>query len=307
MASRKSRKSRKNIQRRLQERFVFLLFRLLGMVTRMLSRDAFERLACLIGDIVYDVLRIRRGLVERNLSQTFPARSQAEIRAVARKVYRNVVVGLLEVFRIPMIDGRKGAEELMEADLEAFLSATRQRGRGGVIISAHFGNWELTGVCVGLLGAPMTIVVKRLRNALIDREINVLRCFHGNRVVYKKQALREGLRLLQNGGYMTMLADQSDPKGGFVMPFLGRPASVFLGPAFLALKAGVPVFLGMTRRQENGRYLLEAREIPTSDLSFGKAGIQELARRYTEAIEEYIYRYPEEWFWLHDRWKRISG
>ncbi|NEX12731.1 MAG: lipid A biosynthesis acyltransferase [Prosthecochloris sp.] len=299
--------SGKTLQQRIQERSVFLLFSFLGTVTRMLSRDFFERLACVIGDIVYDVLRIRRSLVERNLSQTFPLKSAREISVIARKVYRNVVISLLEVFRIPMIDGRNGAEKLIDADLDEFLSATRDQGRGGVIISAHFGNWELTGVCVGLLGAPMTIVVKRLRNALIDREINALRSFHGNSVVYKKQALREGLRLLQGGGYITMLADQSDPKGGFVMPFLGRPASVFLGPAFLALKAGVPVFLGMTRRQESGRYLLEAREIPTSDLSFGKAGIQELARRYTEAIEEYIYRYPEEWFWLHDRWKRHSA
>lgn len=156
----------------------------------------------------------------------------------------------------------------------------------------------------GLLVSPMLVVVKRLKNREIDRQINQWRAMRGNTVVYKRQALREGLRTLRSGGIMSILADQSDPKGGFFMDLLGRRTTLFLGPAFLALKTGVSLFVGISRKIENGRYRAQYKEIDYSDFSTGKADAEELAHRYTRAIEGYIRRYPEKWFWLHDRWKR---
>ncbi|HED30532.1 MAG TPA: lipid A biosynthesis acyltransferase [Prosthecochloris aestuarii] len=290
--------------KRSSNKAVYIVFRFLGSVVRRLERRRFEWLAFRSGDLLFSVLRVRRKLVEENLALTFPSRSAGEIRHIARQVYRNMVVNLLEVLRIPLIGTPEGARELIDLDMSGFLARTRDQGKGGMLISAHFGNWEIAGVCAGLLGVPMTVVAKRLKNRDIDREINGFRQMYGNGVLYKKQALREGLRLLRSGGVLTILGDQSDPNEGFVMPFLGRPASVFLGPAFLALKADVPVFVVLTRRQPNGRYVLDIVEIPTDDLSVGKEGVRELTRRYTSVIEEYILRYPEEWFWLHDRWKR---
>ncbi len=129
---------------------------------------------------------------------------------------------------------------------------------------------------------------------------------HGNRIVYDRQALREGLRTLRNGGLLVMLGDQSDPGESFFTEFLGRRTSVFLGPAYLALKAGVPLFVGMCRRTGDGRYKVENEEIDHSDLGTTKADAEELTRRYTRVLERFIYQYPEEWFWLHNRWKRTE-
>jgi KDO2-lipid IV(A) lauroyltransferase len=154
--------------------------------------------------------------------------------------------------------------------------------------------------------APLTIVVKPLRNSRIDHQINAWRTMHGNRVVQDQQALREGLRTLRNGGIVVILGDQSDPGGSFFTEFLGRRTSVFLGPAWLALKTGVPLFVAMCRRSGDGRYKVETEEIELSDLGTTKDDAEELVRRYTRVLERSIYQYPEEWFWLHNRWKRTS-
>jgi len=296
-----------SVKKRLEsigQKIVHRLFLFLGFLVRSMSREGFERLAHVLGDAVFFVLKTRRSLVESNLALTFPNKSAAEIAKLARKVYRNQAVNLLEVLRLPLLKNAEDAAALVDLDLDDFFACTKALGKGGILVSAHFGNWELTGVCIGLMETPITVVAKKLKNRLVNREINALRRIHGNGVIYKKRALRDGLALLRKGGILTILGDQSDPRGGFFMDFLGREASVFLGPAFLALRSGVPVFVAICRRQENGRYLVEAEEIPTDDLPFSRENVQELTRRYTRALEKYIYRYPEEWFWLHNRWKR---
>ena len=291
---------------RFNQKITYRLFLLVGLLVRRINRRQFEWLASVMGDFTYYCLRPRRKLVETNLACAFPEKSSREIARISRQVYRNQAVNLLEVLRLPLLQGRKDAAELIDLHIDDFLAKTREQGKGGVLVSGHFGNWELTGVCIGLLVTPIAVVAKKLKNKLVNNEIERLRCLHGNEVIYKKQALKEGFDVLGKGGIVTVLGDQSDPKGGFIMDFLGRDASVFLGPAFLTLRARVPMFALMCRRQPNGKYLLEAEEIDTSDLSFSRENIKELTRRYTRAIERYILLYPEEWFWVHNRWKRMD-
>ena len=290
--------------KRLNQRIVYLFFMLFGVLVRRMSRRRFERFSCLIGDVAYHVLRVRRALVETNLSLTFPEKPSDEIGSIAQNVYRRQVLNLFEVLRLPLLKNRIDAAKLLDIDGREFLRRTKESGKGGVVISAHFGNWELLGICTGMLVTPMNIVVKKLKNPFIDARINSWRTQNGNSVLYKRHALRSGIEILEQGDVLTILGDQSDPKAGFVTEFLGRRASSFLGPSFLALKTGVPVFVGMCRRREDGRYLVEVEEVMTSDLAFSKKDIEELTRRYTGIIERHIYRYPEEWFWMHDRWKR---
>lgn len=296
------RKKKNRIRNKLFYRIVLLA----GMLVRSLNRTHTSSLARIFGDIGYYLLKIRRTLVETNLSLTFPDKPPEEIRRIARQVYRNLAENAIEVLRLSLIRTPEDAASLLHVDTGELHAKTRAQNKGAVMVSAHFGNWELLALGMGLMGFPMTVVVKRLKNREIDRQINLWRSMRGNRVVYKKQALREGLRTLRSGGIMSMLADQSDPKGGFFMDFLGRRTSVFVGPAFLALKTGVPLFVIMCRRTGGGMYAVDIEEVDTSDLGSAKADAEELARRYTRVLERYIRAYPEEWFWVHNRWKRTD-
>jgi KDO2-lipid IV(A) lauroyltransferase len=284
---------------------MFVILNLLGVIVRKLDRRQTRRFAFLIGDFMHRVLGIRRDLVYRNLSLTFPEKSPDEIRRIATGVYRNVASALLEVLNLPLIRNREDAAALVDIKGDAAFEEWRRAGKGGaVLISAHYGNWELMAMAFGLMIRPVTIIVKRLRNRKIDQKMNGFRTMQGNRIVYPRQSVRAGLRLLKNGGTLAILGDQSDPDEANFGEFLGRRATILHGAAFFALRANVPLFMPICTSNGDGRYTITITQIDTTDLSFNKADIATLAARYTSAIEAEIRHRPEEWFWLHDRWKR---
>ena len=291
---------------RLADKALHGFIMLLGVLVRSISRIKSTAVAHLIGDFAYHILKIRRPLVEGNLALTFPEKNNSEIKAIARKVYRNQAENIIEVLRLPMIKTAQDAARLLDVDAREILAKTVEQNKGCVLLSAHFGNWELLGHCSGLLVSPLTIVVKEVKNHAINRQINFWRTMRGNRIIYDWQALREGLRTLRQGGLVCILGDQSDSSGTFFTEFLGRRTSVFLGPAFFALNAGVPLFVAMCRRTGNGRYTVDIEEVAITSQGKERADVEELACRYTKVLERYIYQYPEEWFWLHNRWKRTE-
>ncbi len=284
---------------------IFGAVSLLGVLARLMSRRLARRVACLIGDFVHHVVGLRRELVYTNIGISFPKKSPSEVRSIAMGVYRNMAVTLIEVLRFSLIRNREDAEALvdMDVDVSEFKRKTRNGLKGAVMVSGHFGNWELMALAFGIMVKPITMIVKRLSNDLVDQRMNELRTLRGNSVVYDNLALRKGLRVLSDGGVLAILADQSDPSATYFGEFLGRRATMFNGAAFFALKAQVPLFVGMCRSINDGKYKIEMLEINTSDLTFCKEDIATLASRYTRVLEEYIQRWPEEWFWLHNRWK----
>ncbi len=297
------REKKKQIFKLVGDAATFGAVKLLGIVVRAMNRRQARSLACIFGDFAHKVAGLRSELVYRNLGITFPEKSAAEIRTIATEVYRNIAVTLIDVLRFPLIHSCQDVISLIDMDLSVYLRGTDNGQKGAVVVSGHYGNWELMAMAFGVLFKPLTIIVKQLSNTLIDTSMNKLRMLHGNRIVYDDQALREGLRSLADGGVLAILADQSDPSATYFGKFLGRPATLFHGPAFFSLRAKVPLFVSMCRRASNGRYIVDVHEIDTSDLTFCKADIAILASRYTRVLEEYIRCWPEEWFWLHNRWK----
>lgn len=295
----------RRFQRKTVHGLTYETFNLLGMLVLKLNRYQTRRLACLLGDFMHRIIRLRRSMVYRNLSLCFPEKSREEVCRIATAMYRNVVSTLLEVLRLPLIRGREDVAELVDVEGdEAFWEWHRSAKSGAVLVSAHYGNWELMAMAFGLMIHPITIIVKRLHNRAIDQKMNEYRTMRGNSVVYPKQSVREGLRLLQNGGVLAILGDQSDPDEANYGEFLGRQTTMFHGPAFFALRANVPLFMPICTGNGDGRYTIRVREVDASDLSFSKEDTATLAARYTRMIEDEIRSRPEEWFWLHNRWKR---
>ncbi|RXK84959.1 lipid A biosynthesis acyltransferase [Chlorobaculum sp. 24CR] len=290
---------------KVSQSLTFEALNLFGLVVRKLNRQQARRLGAFVGDFLHRILGLRRALVYRNLSLTFPEKSPEEIRRIATAMYRNVASTFLEVMRLPLIRTREDAAALVDIEGDAAFRAWQRSGEtGAVFISAHYGNWELMAMAFGLMIHPVTIIVKRLRNRVIDTKMNEYRTMRGNRIVYPAQSVREGLRLLQKGGTLAILGDQSDPDEANFDEFLGRRATILHGAAFFALRAKVPMFMPICTSNGDGRYTITVSTIDTSDLTFNKEDIATLAVRYTRAIEAEIRRRPEEWFWLHNRWKR---
>ncbi|ACF14392.1 lipid A biosynthesis acyltransferase [Chloroherpeton thalassium ATCC 35110] len=282
----------------------YVFFSALGILARRLSEKSVYRMAHNIGDFLYETLKLRRKLVEKNLERAFPEKSPAERAQIAREVYHTQAINLVETLRMPLIRTKADAETLLEGDLSLIYEKSVNQGKGCLLVSAHFGNWETLALCGGLRLKPVVVITKAQSNKFIDRRMNEWRTLHGNRMVGMKQAPRECIRALRSGEVVCMLSDQSGPKDGYFMPFLNQDASVFLGAAVFALRCQVPLITIMPVRIADGKYRLLLEEIPTDDLTSSDADVKRLAERYIRAIESYIRRYPAQWFWLHNRWKR---
>lgn len=284
----------------------WLLYQAIRALATLAQRASKERLSAFaerLGNWLYDGVKLRRKLVEENLLAAFPEKSADERDDIARKIYHGQAINLLETLRLPLVRTRQDAHALFEIDPSVAESLCFSQGRGGVVVSAHFGNWELMAVCWALATTPMAIVYKPLSNPYLDAMLNQWRTACGNELITMIDAPRLGLRRLREGKLLALLSDQSAHSDGYFTSFLGRRASVFLGAAVFALRAHVPMLLAMPIRTEFGKYRLEITRIATDDLAYSRENVQKLAERYTAAIEAYIRRYPEQWFWLHNRWK----
>ncbi|HEY5999441.1 MAG TPA: lysophospholipid acyltransferase family protein [bacterium] len=181
-------------------------------------------------------------------------------------------------------------------------------GRGLLLVSGHCGNWELLGARVGR-EIPLTSIARPLANPLVDQTVTDLRRAAGIRTVASDDAAREVLRTLRRGEAVAVLLDQSASRGERVfVNFLGRPAATNFGLALLALKSGAPVLPGFSARGADGRHRVWIGEpIAPADSADRGTRLGVTTARYTAAIEAWVRRHPDQWFWVHDRWKRTPG
>ena len=289
--------------KRLSHVFEYALFLSFGIIIRKLSIETCYKLAYKLGDFIYDRLKLRRKIVEKNLRLAFPEKSEDALTKIARESYHTQAINLLETLRLPLINSMEKAEAVVDFVASPEFEANRRNGKGCVVVSAHFGNWEIMTHCSSVFLGSLSIVTKAQSNAFVDRKMSEWRQLFGNKIIGMKQAPRECIRDLKNGRIICLLSDQSGPKDGYYRKFLNQDASVFLGGAVFALRCQVPLFITMCVRTGVGSYRMEVNEIPSHDLKSTPEDIKRLADRYIEAIEKTIKQYPEQWFWMHNRWK----
>lgn len=289
--------------KRLSHVFEYALFLSFGIIIRKLSIETCYKLAYKLGDFIYDRLKLRRKIVEKNLRLAFPEKSEDTLTKIARESYHTQAINLLETLRLPLINSMEKAEAVVDFVASPEFEANRRNGKGCVVVSAHFGNWEIMTHCSSVFLGSLSIVTKAQSNAFVDRKMSEWRQLFGNKIIGMKQAPRECIRDLKNGRIICLLSDQSGPKDGYYRKFLNQDASVFLGGAVFALRCQVPLFITMCVRTGVGSYRMEVNEIPSHDLKSTPEDIKRLADRYIEAIEKTIKQYPEQWFWMHNRWK----
>lgn len=285
----------------LEYAFARTLLNLLGILPRPVARRA----GAGVGAFAWYLLpRLRRtGL--RNLGLAYPEMPPAERASLLRRLYRHLGWQLAE-FCIMRRYTRENTRGFIRYDgLEHYLAA-RERGNGVLIVTGHLGAWELSSFWHSLMGHPMTMVIRRLDNPRVDRLVNEIRCLHGNRVVHKDDFARGLLSAMRRGETVGILMDtnMTPPQGVFV-PFFGVPACTASGLARVALRTGAAVLPGfLVWEAGEEKYVLRfGPEIVLARSGDDEADAVENTARFTAAIEEFVRRYPDQWLWVHRRWK----
>jgi KDO2-lipid IV(A) lauroyltransferase len=243
--------------------------------------------------------RLRRTAL-RNLELALPELSQEERGRIADGVFRSVARLLVGASRLPSIN-RRNVREWIEYDGFEYFQEAQRRGRGVLIASGHLGNWELSGVGHALLcGETMSVVVRPLDNPLIDRLVQDRREMVGNRMIGKKEFVRRMLETLKANGTVGIFVDQNShfDQGVFVN-FFGVPARCGTTFAKLAAHTGATVIPGFAVWIEaEQRYRLKF--YPPLDLT---GDVAEDTQRVQSAVERAVREYPDQWLWIHRRWK----
>ena len=189
--------------------------------------------------------------------------------------------------------------------LENYLGA-RNKGKGVLVLTGHLGAWELSSFYHSLMGMPMGMVIRRLDNPLVDAFVNRIRCLHGNRVIHKDDFARGLIASMRAGETVGILMDtnMTPPQGVFV-PYFGVLACTASGMARIAARTGAAVVPGFLLWDDGeGKYILRfGEELEVVDSGDHEADAVTNTATFTAAVEGYIRRYPEQWLWLHRRWK----
>jgi Kdo2-lipid IVA lauroyltransferase/acyltransferase len=280
---------------------VWTLVKLLGLLPRSVARAV----GASVGALAYRLLGRLRKTGLRNLKVAFPEKSDAERERILRRLYRNLGWLLAEFCQMAKYTPQNTGRFLHYEGLENYMEA-RERGRGVLIVTGHLGAWELSSYYHSLMGYPMSIVIRRLDNAKVDRLVNEIRCLHGNRVVHKDDFARGLLGAMRYGETVGILMDtnMTPPQGVFV-PYFGRLACTASGLARVALKTGAAVLPGfMVWEEAERKYVLRfGEEISLNATGDDEADALANTAKLTAVIEEYVRRYPEQWLWVHRRWK----
>ncbi|MCE5283884.1 MAG: lysophospholipid acyltransferase family protein [Deltaproteobacteria bacterium] len=254
--------------------------------------------------LFYYLVPRQRMIALHNLRCAFPEKPLEELLGIVRGVYRSLGTVAAEFFDIPRLT-RDNIGQWVEAEgLENCFKAL-EKGRGVLLFGAHFGNWELEAAAASLMIKPFTVIYRTLDSALLDRLVFKVRSGTGNVPLAKEHAMRNMLRTLKQNGMLGILIDQNvDWYEGVFVDFFGRPACTTDGLALLALHTEAPVLPGYMVRLPDGRYRLvigpEVEIVRTGDKD---ADVLANTQRFTEVIEETVRRYPDQWLWIHQRWK----
>lgn len=228
-------------------------------------------------------------------------------REIVRKSYRNLGRSVVEFLRFPVIDGKM--ESLVEVHGEENLRGALERDKGVILLTAHFGNWEMAAAALSRRGFPMNAIGAEQRDVRITDRIAELRESFGVKTISKGFDLKAAIRCLQRGEILGILLDQDPRQRGLVAPFLGLPASTPYGPVKLAQKleaAVVPLFI--VRREDGTHHDLYL--LPALEGEGGKRFGEDLERdviRCNDLISDWIRKHPDHWLWLYPRWASTLG
>lgn len=274
-----------------------------GLVRRLPQSFA-TRLGHGIGWVAYWIDARHRRITLDNLAATFPERSIQERTRIAREVFAHFGRKLVELLWFTGLP-RERQLALVEFVGAEHIEAAQRAGKGALIVTGHFGFWELHALAHGLRLGPMAVVARALDNPLLDRLLIDLRSSTGNIVIDRKGGLRRIMRALNANQAVAVLIDQHILTADAVkVDFLGRPAATTSAVAVLAMRTGAAVIPAFSLPLNDGRYRLIYEPPLAVPAESDRDGVRDLTQRCTKVLEKYVRAHPERWLWMHRRWRQ---
>jgi KDO2-lipid IV(A) lauroyltransferase len=256
-----------------------------------------------LGRLAFYLDARHRAIVLRNLAHAHYGNDSVANRKLARQVFENLGKVFFEIAWASRLSRRGLLKYIRVEGMNHFQNAYR-KGHGVMFLTAHFGNWELLAVFPAMIGCPTNIVYRPLDFRPLDRFFIDLRCRFGGKLIPTKRSAARIVKDLRNGETVALLMDQNvDWYEGVFVDFLGQPACTNKGMALLALKTEAPVVPIFMVRKESGFEVTILPEIELFKSDDKIKAIETNTERYNKAIETIVRRYPDQWFWVHQRWK----
>jgi len=301
MPKRKNRKRSKVL-----DCLAYLGMRTFAMFVHMFNWEANYRTARWIGNLLYRFDRRHRRRAFQHLRLSFPDWSQDKLRRVAKASMRNLVyLGLEVLFTTRLITPGRWRRHIRLKNMSEVIRLMLKRESGLIFVTGHFGNWEVVGYAQAALGFPMVSVARRLDNPHIDRYMLGVREKAGQRIVDKRGATAGAADILDNKGIISFIGDQDAGRKGLFVDFFGRKASTYKAIGLLAMRHEAPVVVGYGRRLDE-EYHFELgvqRIVYPHEWSDKDDPLAYITQEYTSALEEVVRTAPEQYLWLHRRWK----
>ncbi|MEA3474937.1 MAG: lysophospholipid acyltransferase family protein [Candidatus Cloacimonadota bacterium] len=287
----------------IRELLEIFLFRLFYHIFEIIPLSIGLTFARIIGSLNLWILKIRVQVVIKQLHEAFPEKSDKDIKRIAKETFINFSKYAVEFC---WFSSKSIEEKNKYVSLYGFenINLALSYGKGLILLTGHFGNWELAGQIIAQYTNKLYAVAKKQRNLYFNNFINNIRTSNKVHIIPQKYAFRGIVKAINNNNIVLILGDQNAGKNGIFVDFFGKPASTYPGTAKIALKFSCPIIFSACLKQTNGRsYLFFEKPIFLKQKESLDIDIKNYTQELTFLLEKWIRQYPSQWCWLHKRWK----
>ena len=283
--------------------YIYYLALVAGFFVAIIPLRVATFFATLAGRLAFVVAKRERETALKNLRMAFPEKSEEWREQIARNVFINLCKNGIEFLNTYKLNKRNIGLWVDEEGFENVDNSIK-KGKGTLLVTCHLGNWELIPFCFAFRGYASTIIVRKLYFHKYDNIIHKVRRSRGIKVMYRDESPRRILKVLKNNESIGMLADQDmDSLEGVFVDFFGHPAYTIVAPIAIALATGaqlLPCF--MFRENGKHKYVIE-EPMEIEKFKDKKETYRVNMQKWSKRLEDYIRRYPDQWVWIHKRWK----
>jgi KDO2-lipid IV(A) lauroyltransferase len=288
--------------KKLQHILEFWAYLSIEKITANLPERSLKPIALFFAFLAFRILKIRRHVVFENLKIAFPEKSDSELYAIASGCYKHFSLMSLEFMKLAKWSPEK-LKEMFEYEADEEILSWIEGEKGFVFVSGHFGNWEVGAAYLSKFFRPCSVIQTRQSNAWIDNRMANHRRKWGMEIIYRRGSVHNSLKALKQNRLVGLLGDQDIGEKGIFVSFFGRMASTPPGPALLHYRAKTLLTFAYIVRVADFRFKAFVKTVAGPKDVTKKPDYEKITTVYTKLLENAIRMYPDQYFWLHKRWK----